>query len=426
MKVLCTGDLHIGRSPSRLPGTVEVRSLSCAARWEAIVQCALNQGVDLVAISGDLVDQQNKYFEAVGPLEKGIRRLGDAGIATIAVAGNHDFDVLPGMARSLEESRFHLLGRGGTWERVSLQLRNGEHVVVDGWSFPQEHVFTNPLDSHTLGAADSEMHLGLLHADLDAPASAYAPVSLADLRAHPTDLWLLGHVHTPRLESGSVAVLYPGSPQAMDPGEPGEHGVWIGDLRAGEPVALRMVRLSAVQYETVDVDVSDASDPAALMSSVYEQIRCHANRLVASAEGLEHLSLRVRLKGNTTLHRELDELLRPLIGGDDLSAGGVCVWVERVVNMTRPARDLVELSRGRDAPALLARLLLALSDGNVGEPELAILREAEQAATRARSAKQYHGLPGGNRVEDVMNVRDVVAAQATALLEELLQHGERA
>jgi hypothetical protein len=102
------------------------------------------------------------------------------------------------------------------------------------------------------------------------------------------------------------------------------------------------------------------------------------------------------------------------------------VWVERVVNMTRPARDLVELSRGRDAPALLARLLLALSDGNVGEPELAILREAEQAATRARSAKQYHGLPGGNRVEDVMNVRDVVAAQATALLEELLQHGERA
>jgi hypothetical protein len=187
-----------------------------------------------------------------------------------------------------------------------------------------------------------------------------------------------------------------------------------------------MVRLSAVQYETVDVDVSDASDPAALMSSVYEQIRCHANRLVASAEGLEHLSLRVRLKGNTTLHRELDELLRPLVGGDDLSAGDVCVWVERVVNMTRPARDLVELSRGRDAPALLARLLLALSDGNVGEPELAILREAEQAATRARSAKQYHGLPGGNRAADVMNVRDVVAAQATALLEELLQHGERA
>jgi DNA repair exonuclease SbcCD nuclease subunit len=426
MKVLCTGDLHIGRSPSRLPGTVEVRSLSCAARWEAIVQCALNQGVDLVAISGDLVDQQNKYFEAVGPLEKGIRRLGDAGIATIAVAGNHDFDVLPGMARSLEESRFHLLGRGGTWERVNLQLRNGERVVVDGWSFPQEHVLTNPLDSHTLGATDGEMHLGLLHADLDSPASAYAPVSLADLRAHPTDLWLLGHVHTPRLESGSVAVLYPGSPQAMDPGEPGEHGVWIGDLRAGEPVALRMVRLSAVQYETVDVDVSDASDPAALMSSVYEQIRCHANRLVASAEGLEHLSLRVRLEGNTTLHREMGELLRPLIGGDDLSAGDVCVWVERVVNMTRPARALVVLSRGRDAPALLARLLLALSDGNVGEPELAILREAEQAATRARSATQYHGLPGGNRVEDVMNVRDVVAAQATALLEELLQHGERA
>jgi DNA repair protein SbcD/Mre11 len=426
MKVLCTGDLHIGRSPSRLPGAVELRPLSCARRWEAIVECALNQQVDLVAVSGDLVDQQNKYFEAIGPLERGIRRLGDAEIATVAVAGNHDFDVLPAMAQSLEGSRFHLLGRGGTWERRSIQLRNGESVAVDGWSFPQEHVLTNPLDSHALGAADGAMHLGLLHADLGAPASAYAPVSLADLRAHPTDLWLLGHVHTPRLEGGAVPVLYPGSPQAMDPGEPGEHGVWIGDLRAGQPITLRMVRLSAVQYETVAVDVSDASDRATAMAMVHEQIQRHASRLVASAEGLKHLSLRVQLVGNTTLHREMDELLRLLEGGDDLAAGDVCVWVEHATNMTRPARDLAELSRGKDAPALLARLLLALSDGDMGESELAILREAEQTVARARSARPYLDLSGGRGVGDVTDVREVVAAQATALLDELLQHGARA
>src|SRR5690606_30847102 len=101
MRVLCAGDLHIGRRPTRLPSDVDSSRLSCARSWESIVDYAVDQRVDVLALSGDVVDQSNKFYEAIGPLERGLARLRAAGVATVAVAGNHDHDVLPQLARSI-------------------------------------------------------------------------------------------------------------------------------------------------------------------------------------------------------------------------------------------------------------------------------------------------------------------------------------
>jgi hypothetical protein len=89
MKILCSGDLHLGRRSSRLPAGVDAGAHSATAAWKALVELAIAERVDLVALSGDLVDRANRYFEAFGPLEAGVRRLTAAGIPTVAVAGNH-------------------------------------------------------------------------------------------------------------------------------------------------------------------------------------------------------------------------------------------------------------------------------------------------------------------------------------------------
>ena len=182
MKLLCAGDLHIGRRPTRLPPDADSRSLSCARAWESLVEYAVDQRVNVLALSGDVVDQSNKFYEAIGPLERGLRRLADAGVVTVAVAGNHDYDVLPQIARSVEGGVFRLLGAGGEWERLTITSSDGGRLNVDGWSFPAEHVRDSPLDSYGFGAEDDTPILGLLHADLDAPRSSYAPVMLSDLQ----------------------------------------------------------------------------------------------------------------------------------------------------------------------------------------------------------------------------------------------------
>ena len=53
MKLLCTGDLHVGRRSSGLPSDDKH---SCAAAWSRVVDEALVAKVDVVLLSGDLMD----------------------------------------------------------------------------------------------------------------------------------------------------------------------------------------------------------------------------------------------------------------------------------------------------------------------------------------------------------------------------------
>jgi hypothetical protein len=48
--------------------------------WQAIVERAIQEQVDLITLSGDIVDHDNRFFEATGPLEAGLTKLAAAGI----------------------------------------------------------------------------------------------------------------------------------------------------------------------------------------------------------------------------------------------------------------------------------------------------------------------------------------------------------
>jgi DNA repair exonuclease SbcCD nuclease subunit len=430
MKVLCAGDLHIGRRPTRLPPDADSRRLSCARAWESLVEYAVDQRVDVLVLSGDVVDQSNKFYEAIGPLERGLRQLADAGVMTVAVAGNHDHDVLPQIARSIGDGSFHLVGTGGEWERYTVTSRGGETLHVDGWSFPTEHVRQDPLDSYGLGADGDTPILGLLHADLDAPGSSYAPVSLADLRTRRVTLWLLGHIHVPQLHSvgHGAPVLYPGSLQPMDPGEPGVHGAWLLELQPLAPAAPRIIPLASVRYATSEVDVAGVSSIAELRTLVNEQLRGSITALLEeSGARLRALSLRVGVKGSTVLHREIEHELAKLREDFDWRGGNASAFIEAIMVATRPVRDLDALARGNDAVALLARLARDLSSAGGGDPASAALLEGARAAASALlDAKQYRYVSEVRDGFDDRSLRELAGQQSLSLLEELLAQKELA
>lgn len=429
MKLLCTADVHIGRRPSRLPSHVDSRPLSCGEAWGRIADLAIEEKVDLVAVAGDLVDRANRFYEAAGPVELGIRRLAHAGIATVMVAGNHDHDVLPWLLEGLGPDEARLLGRGGAWERFTLQ-RRGEVLHIDGWSFPEGSVQTSPLSSYSL-TTDGAPVLGLLHADLDQPRSRYAPVSLAELRPRAPALWLLGHVHAPRLmeEAGSASVLYPGSPQAMDPGEAGAHGVWIAEIGPGRCASCRMVPLSSVRYEVVEVSVDGIADASEVDRRVVEAVRAGLKGAAEGAAQLRYLSCRLRLVGRTPLHRGLEDRLRGVCEDLNLSYGEATAFVEEVEVRTAPERDLVAIAGGQGAPAVLARLVteLASEKGAAGPEEL--LRDAARRMDEVKRARPYLALVRDADDEDdgadeEIDVAEELREQAALLLDELLAQKE--
>ena len=251
LKLLATADLHIGRRPTRLPEE-EAGRFSAARMWERIVERAIEEKVAAVLLAGDVVDHHNRFFEAVGPLERGLRRLEAAGIPTVAVAGNHDWDVLPRIQHSVGAA-LRLLGRDGLWEETVLK-RDGSPVVrLQGWSFPQEHVRTSPLMAYSAPVDDGLPTIGMLHCDLDQPASSYVPVARAELKRQPVSFWLLGHIHGFLLDETlpGAPLLYPGSPQARSR-TLFSIGFAAGHLQGQERMKIPMSH--AVFYRSVKVD----------------------------------------------------------------------------------------------------------------------------------------------------------------------------
>jgi exonuclease SbcD len=426
MKILCAGDIHIGRRPSRLPKEVDGGGLSCAHAWSVIVERAVEEEVEMVALSGDLVDQSNRYYEAIGPLEAGIRKLVARGIRTVAVAGNHDHDVLPWLADAFPREEFALLGRGARWERLTLERDGRPALHVDGWSFADRIHREDPLHGYELAEPADVPVLGLLHCDLDQARSSHAPVQLGALRRRRVGFWLLGHVHAPRHihENGAGHVLYPGSPQAMDPGEPGPHGAWLVEIDGGGRFSARHLPLSAVRYESVEVDVSGATDEPDIGRRATDAVRRKLVECVESGCGpLRFLSLRLRLTGRTAMHRRLRAIAAEM-ADLEIEHGGVRAIVERASCDTRPALDLETLARGSDAPGELARLLLALDAGPLAPAHERLVRQAARAAADARGALVYAPLPSEEVELSADETRRILAEQAVSLLDELLAQKE--
>jgi DNA repair exonuclease SbcCD nuclease subunit len=435
VRIVLTGDLHVGRRPSRVADEGLCRRSSCAAGWAEVVELAINERADLVAVSGDLVDRENRFYEAFGPLERGLRRLSEAGIETVAVAGNHDYDVLPKLADQMSATRFRLLGRGGRWERHTVH-RDGRPVLhVDGWSFPAEAVLDNPLRGGDVPAAPSDglPALGLVHGDLDAPASRYAPLSLAELRRTCHRFWLLGHIHKPALHEadGCCSVLYPGSPQGMDPGETGCHGPWLLDVNGQTRLRPRQVATCRVRYEQLNVGVGGASNVDEVRTRVLQALRSNLEPICEQCGPLELVSCRLVLSGRTPLHRQLRRIAADMQGELEIPIGSVTAQIEKIDVEARPAIELQELARGGGPPGALARLLLDLQMGG-REPVTAVLVDKLVGALGAVwEARPYLPLNYTGDAErpaepapDEAKARRVLIDQGLVLLDELLAQKE--
>ncbi len=430
MKVLCTGDVHIGRRASSIHHSLDERLFSTSSIWDDVVETAIVNQVDLLLVSGDLVDKANSFFESIGPLEHGLQRLAGAGIETYAVSGNHDHDVLPRLAETFAGRGFSLIGRGGRWERSTVFLSGQPALHIDGWSFPREHVTQNPLDSYQSGSNDGVPVLGLLHADLDQTRSDYAPVSISELSRQPVHLWLLGHVHKSQLYDGGpgAPVLYPGSPMAMDPGEPGPHGVWLAEILPGEPVRPVQIPLSRVRYHQIEIDLTGKSDQAAcndwiarqFRELVQTEIRRHLN------DPVRCLSCRIQLTGATNVHRDLPTMMLLLRDQLYLMIDGVTAFVDRVTCATRPAIDLEALSSGLDPVSELARLVLAFDSPAPLERHYFDLLDRATRRAQTVSGSPAFGHASADPSPEPDSIRNQIREQAVQLLSVLVAQKETA
>ena len=419
-RILCTGDLHLGRYPSQVLS--RRREWAVDHVWENTVAYAVQQGVDVVVLTGDVVDADNKRYEALGPLQRGLRRLEEADIPVVAVAGNHDYDALPRLADMVEAEHFHLLGRGGEWEAITIAPSGRASVQFVGWSFREAHAQYSPLDALPDDLVrDDGPTVGLLHADVDAPGSAYAPVSLDGLRRPSVSAWLLGHIHVPtRWDDRSPLVLYPGSLQPLHPSETGAHGPWRVEVEPDGAATATHLPRATLRYEPVEVDVGAAEEEGDLESAVTEAMRARLREVRETGPGPQRLVCRVVLTGRTPLHRKACELVDTWPGELEVPLQDSTAVIEAAIAQTRPALDLEEIAEGSDPPGVLAELLLAIENGDDGALVDDAWAAVEEALQTVESSPAYTPLRDAGEVRpDRETLAEMVRRQGLLLLDEL-------
>ena len=79
LRILCVGDLHIGREPALREEVLEAaglkpRALSVVPAWEEAQRVAIEERVAAVLLAGDVVDSDDGFLAAYGPLSQGVRQ----------------------------------------------------------------------------------------------------------------------------------------------------------------------------------------------------------------------------------------------------------------------------------------------------------------------------------------------------------------
>jgi hypothetical protein len=265
-------------------------------------------------------------------------------------------------------------------------------VDLLGWSFPGRQHRGDPLLAPGLadalaGRREGAALLGVLHTDLDATSSPYAPTRRRDLTALPVDRWFLGHVHQPSDLAAGDRCGYLGSLVGLDPAETGRRGAWLVAAAGPGQVAAEPVSLGPVCWLSLDVDVSDLSLGDAAEDDLHQALerafrRAQAADPALAAGDLEAVGVSVRWTGRCARRDALvgfEGLIRD--AGRALHVGAQVWAAVDFADATRPAHDLPSLAREVTPAGALAALLLDLDErGEVAIPAPVRRRFAEQAA----------------------------------------------
>lgn len=383
--ILCTADVHIGRRPTELPDRFASADFSPRSILASLGESAVSRGVDAVVVAGDLVDRENKYAEAFGAVESVAAKLAEAGIPLIAVAGNHDSDVLPDLAEAIDN--LQVLGRNGSWERKAITDTDDEPVLhLDGWSFPSRYHHESPVDTYDL-VDDGVPRLGVVHADVSGE-DRYAPVAVDDLATSGHVGWVLGHLHVPGLRHENPPVLYPGSVQPLDPSETDSHGAWMVSVKSDGTVATEPLGTATLQYEEAVVSATPDQGFHDVVDATHEQLR---ETVTNCGPETELLAVSVTIEGRTGAdtdlrgrHGELEDI--------ELTDSGTTVRVRDVTVETNPPIDLAART-GEDNPiGYLAGLLRALDGEESLEPYRDVIEAAHTSVRDTHDSNAYREL----------------------------------
>ncbi len=305
LKVLHTGDIHLGAKFTGLGVRGREQRRKLAETFGKIIDLAINAGVHLVLVAGDLFDSSRPASDAVDAVVRGLARLERHGIEVCLSPGTHD-----------RYSEACVYRRPEFTERPNLHVFTGADLTPREFPLLSATVWGRALVEAQPGDILAGLHrdtpsvwqLALVHGSVRVPGlveSDEAMIDTASLGACRMDYVALGHWHSLADHSRwGTPAFYCGAPEPISVRDREAGYVILAEFAAGAPPEIKPVRVSRRRADVLHVNMDEIADAGELRS-----------RIQALAD--EDLMLDVVLRGLTRYDLlvepwELTEELSPL------------------------------------------------------------------------------------------------------------------
>lgn len=423
VKILTSADIHIGRASS---SNTDGKNLTTREAWRRMVAWALRESVDAVVLAGDIVDQANKYFEAVSTLGDGLTRLDEAGIIVFMVSGNHDYDVLPSILKNHSFKNVYLLGENGSWDFETVTI-NELSIQFAGWSFPTTHFKSDPLTNFPKEKVDGNaVTVGLIHGDFTDAESPYAPLKFNTMSGKGVDVWVMGHIHKPeQFNSTNPLIYYPGSPQALSAKEKGEHGAILLTIENDRRISTKHIPLSTIRYEEISIDITGCTEEDEIKAKLVGEPDSYLEREITRHEYLEHLSFDILLTGSQKDLTKLEHWIESWDINEFLrNKEGLQISIRKVTHQCTASVTNLESLKDEPSPAgLLAQAILDLEAGMNSAFIESLRKEALSSMRSLNSHSTYLPLRDTEEIEllDEDDIDYLLLQECNRLLSQLIQ-----
>lgn len=268
-----------------------------------IIDLCLAEGVDFLTIGGDTFDGADRSLKAQILLRDQFRRLQNANIPVIIVAGNHD-----PLSDWVEEITFpenvHLLS-GDSVESVPIKKDGNTITSIYGISYKDREVQENLSLKYKVENKET-FSIAMLHANVGSRKEheLYSPCTVNDLKSRDMDMWLLGHIHVPEVICKAPFMLYPGNIQGRHIRESGPRGCFLVKVSVEGKVSHKFKPVQSIVWKNEQLNVENIATLPDLVDSLSNKIE---ENLASLTNGEKGMVVRWELKGPTLLYHDLIE-----------------------------------------------------------------------------------------------------------------------
>lgn len=268
LKIVHTGDIHLDSPFSGLDiRRAEIRKTELRGTFSSLMTYVRTEAVDMLLIAGDLFDRGFVTRETLAIIMREFSRVPDCRI--IISPGNHDpYTPDSVYAKVKFPPNVHIFSEKAVGRFEFPEI----NCDVYGYAFTGETYAESPVFAPE---ENGRLRILCAHADLNAPASTYAPVTSSQIVAAGFDYAALGHVHNPPelTKSGNCIFGYCGCFEGRGFDEAGVKGAYCVEIGDDGKKAVRRISYARRHYESVSVSVAGSSSLLEIKERIRELIR---------------------------------------------------------------------------------------------------------------------------------------------------------